>query len=113
MKELVRTKLPVIRRALLGRSSDQPLLVAGYHCQQPTLDAEVGTQILPPSGVIADSPSLCFLEDLPNGCLFEARQPGLARVHDSGNTWAIVVRISRFQYDGLAKHRHVEEVNEK
>ena len=50
VKELVKTKLPVIRRALLGHSSDQPLLVADRHYQRPTLDAEVGTQIQPFQG---------------------------------------------------------------
>jgi Zn-dependent peptidase ImmA (M78 family) len=112
VRELVRTKLPTIRRTLLGRFSDQPLVVADRYYQRPTLDVEVGTQILVPFDVVADSESLGFVEDLANGRLFEARKPGLVRVHGSNNLWAIVVRISRFQYNGLAKHRHVEEVNE-
>jgi Zn-dependent peptidase ImmA (M78 family) len=112
VRELLKTKLPTIRRTILGRASDHPLLVASHHYQRPTLDAEVGTQVLLPPNAVADSPSLAVLADLTNCRLFEARKPGLVRVHDSGGSWAIVVRIARFQYDGLAKHRHVEEVNE-
>jgi len=109
VKELERTKLPAIRRSLLGHTSDRPLIVADKYYQLPTLDVEVGTQVLMPAGVIADTLNLGLVEDLPGGRLFQAEKPGLVRVHDPKSAWAIIVRIARFQYEGLAKYRHVEE----
>ncbi|HYH95907.1 ImmA/IrrE family metallo-endopeptidase [Hyalangium sp.] len=109
VQELGRMKLPTIRRSILGHPSDRPLIVADRDFRRPTLDAEVGTQILLPAGVVADSPSLGLLEDLPGGRLFQAGKPSLVRVHDPNSAWAIIVRIARFQYEGLARYRHVEE----
>jgi Zn-dependent peptidase ImmA (M78 family) len=109
VKELERTKLPAIRRALLGHPSDRPLIVADRYYQHPTLDVEVGTQVLMPAAVVADRSNLSLVEDLPEGRLFQAERPGLVQVHDPKSAWAIIVRIARFQYEGLAKYRHVEE----
>ncbi|WNG21335.1 ImmA/IrrE family metallo-endopeptidase [Cystobacter fuscus] len=112
VKELERTKLPAIRRSLLGHPSDNPLIVVDRHYQHPTLDVEVGTQILMPAGVVPDKSNLSFVEDLPGGSLYQAEKPGLVQVHDPKSAWAIIVRIARFQYEGLAKYRHVEEEDE-
>jgi Zn-dependent peptidase ImmA (M78 family) len=109
VRELERTKVSVIRRSFLGRPSDRQLIVADGYYKRPTLDVEVGTQILVPAGVVADASNLTFLEDLAGGRLLQAAKPGLVRVHDPKSGWAIIVRISRSQYEGLAKYRHVEE----
>lgn len=113
VQELVKTKLPAIRRAFLGSPSDQPLMVAGRQYDRPTLDAEVATQILLPPGVIADGLQLELLKDLPHGRLFEARKAGLVRVHDPQNAWAIIVRIARRGYEGRANYRHFEVEDEE
>ena len=112
LHELERTNLASIRRLLLGHVSDRPLIVADRYYQSPTLDVEVGTQILMPAGVVADSPNLSQLEDHLEGRLFQAEKPGIVRVHDPRSSWAIIIRTARFQYAGLAKYRHVEEDNE-
>ncbi|WPB79807.1 ImmA/IrrE family metallo-endopeptidase [Archangium violaceum] len=112
VKELEKTKLPAIRRSLLGHPSDHPLIVADRHYQHPTLDVEVGTQVLMPAGVVADRSNLSLVEDLHGGRLFQAEKPGLVQVHDPKGAWAIIVRIARFQYEGLAKYRHVEDADE-
>jgi Zn-dependent peptidase ImmA (M78 family) len=113
VQELERTKLPAIRRLLLGHSSDRPLIIADRYYQHPTLDVEIGTQVLLPEGVVAESPSLGHIEDLPRGRLFQAGKPGLVRVHDPKSDWAIIIRTARFQYEGLAKYRHLEEEDDE
>ena len=41
---------------------------------------------------------------------FRAMRPGLARVSLSNADWGVVVRVSRKDYAGLAKYRHLEEI---
>jgi Zn-dependent peptidase ImmA (M78 family) len=108
-QSLTKVNVSAIRRKFLGHASNARLIVADGHYRRPTLDMEVGTQLLAPAGAIADSPNLTLIEKHPVGHLFQASKPGLVRVHAPQSTWAIIVRISRFQYEGLAKHRHVEE----
>ena len=69
----------------------------------------MGNLVLLPTGVKADSASLQFVRSLTVGDLFRAVTPGIVRVHDPNAEWAILVRISRFQYVGLSEFRHLEE----
>lgn len=106
---LRRSKLPKIRERILGFATKCPLVVADQHHALGTLDAEVGTLVLLPSGAATDSAHIAPFKDTPNGTVFRAIRPGLARVSIPGRDWGVVVRISRKHYAGLAKYRHLEE----
>ena len=83
---------------------------ADRHWALPTIDAEVGTQLLLPSEAeVMDGNQVEHRGDLPSGRLFETIRPGIARVACPGTAWAVFVRVSRRQYIGLAQYRHLED----
>jgi Zn-dependent peptidase ImmA (M78 family) len=105
---LLRTRLPAIRRGLLGNHAAERLLVVDRHHAMPTADTEVGTHVLLPAGTEAEFDGLSLLTDLPAGRLFLAQRPGLVRAFDPSGAWAVVIRISRYQYVGWSQNRHLE-----
>lgn len=106
---LKKSKLPQIRERTLGFASKDPLVIADAHHAMGTIDAEVGSLLLLPSGTAADSDHIEFVRDVQSSRVFKAIRPGLARV--STNGWGIMVRVSRFQYAGLAQYRHLEDTD--
>jgi len=108
---LRKSKLPQIRERILGFATKDSLVIADLQHPLGTLDAEVGTLVLLPKGVTTDSDQIELLKDIENGTVFRALRPGLARASVPGGNWGVVVRVSRYQYAGLAKYRHLEETN--
>jgi Zn-dependent peptidase ImmA (M78 family) len=104
---LSRARLPAIRKSLLGAAGCEHLWAADRHYAMPTLDTEVGTTLLLPSGSRPEFPHLKHLIDVPWGSAYQAVRPGITRVEaDAG--WAIVVRVARYQYSGWSTNRHLE-----
>ena len=108
-KQLRRIRLPSIRHTILGSHVADRLFVADQHYSLPNLDTEVGTYLLLPPGCTAERDDLLtVISDLPTGRLFRADRPGLVRV-EAGEEWAIVVRVSKYQYAGWSKYRHLAQ----
>jgi Zn-dependent peptidase ImmA (M78 family) len=105
---LLRTRLPAIRRGLLGEHAAERLLVIDRHHAMPTADTEVGTHVLLPAGTEAEFDGLAPVAELPAGRLFLARRPGPVRVYDPSGAWAVVIRVARYQYVGWSQNRHLE-----
>jgi hypothetical protein len=112
-EQLLRVKLPAIRRTLLGHDESDRLVAIDEHHLLPTADAEVGTHVLLPPGSEPERANLEFIADLPSGRLFLAVRPGLVRVEARGGAWAVVVRLSRHQYVGWSQYRHLEEADDE
>ncbi|WP_232251432.1 ImmA/IrrE family metallo-endopeptidase [Oscillatoria acuminata] len=110
---LLKSTPKAIRQEILGRSSTDPLIVANAQWSLPTIDAEVGSQLLLPSLAEATKNTITVQADLPLGRLFRANRPGIVRVHCPNNKWAVFVRVSRYQFVGLSKYRHLEEVEDE
>lgn len=98
-----------IRQDFLGRSSAEPLIIADAHWSMPTLDAEVGSYLLLPNTAEATNDTITFQENHSQGRLFQANRPGIVRVYCRDAEWAAFVRVSRYQFVGLSKYRHLEE----
>jgi Zn-dependent peptidase ImmA (M78 family) len=103
---LQRVTPKTLRAELLGAFALDPLIVADRHRARPTLDAEVKTLLLLPSGTEASSAGLAFEHDFANGRLFRAVRPGIVQVTADG--WAAFVRVAPAAYVGLARYRHLE-----
>jgi hypothetical protein len=110
-RDLIRVPLHRVRRELIGSASTAPLIVVDGHWTLPALDAEIGTQILLPPGTTVAGDLLAFRGDTPNGPLFEAVKSGIARMECESGRWAVFVRVSRYQYVGLCRYRHLENVD--
>jgi hypothetical protein len=109
--QLQKVKLPTIRRIMLGHGGAARLVAIDEHHLLPTVDVEVGTHVLLPQGSDPEQAALEFVVELPSGRLFKAMRPGLVRVEAHGGSWAILVRISRYQYVGWSQYRHLEEID--
>ena len=110
---LLKTKPKTIREKVLGHSSSDPLIIADEHWSMPTIDAEVGSLLLLPSGAEAANDTITIEENHPKGCLFKANRPGVVRVYCPDTGWAVFVRVSRYQFIGLSQYRHLEEVEDE
>lgn len=99
-----------VRREILGRLSKSPLIIADRRWALPTLDAEVGCEVLLPAGSEPQGDQLALVEDLPAGRLFKAERPGILPVACRVSGWAVTVRVSPHRFVGPLKHRHQEEV---
>lgn len=106
---LLKVKPKTIRQQILEYPSSEPLIIADEHWSIPTIDAEVGSQLLLPSNAEAANQTITFQEDRPNGRLFRANRPGTVRVYCRDTNWAVFVRVSRSQFVGLSQYRHLEE----
>jgi hypothetical protein len=99
-----------LRRELLGDASSEPLIVLDAFSCSRTIDAEVGTQLLlPPGATPMTDVVLTPIGDRSDGGLFRASRAGIVRVADPAKSWAAFVRVSRAEYVGLARFRHLEE----
>ncbi|MCA1529938.1 ImmA/IrrE family metallo-endopeptidase [Bradyrhizobium yuanmingense] len=103
-----------LRTDILGTLTPDPLIVADRHRTAPTLDAEVKTLLLLPSGAEIAGDGLAFERDLAAGRLFRAVKPGIFQA--TAGDWAVFVRIApvqknepKYGYIGLAQYRHLEE----
>jgi hypothetical protein len=98
-----------VRRMILGIPSTSPLIVVDQHWSLPTIDTEVDTQLLLPTGTEVEGDGLAWRQDLSAGRLFQATRPGLNRITSPDREAATFVRTSRYQYVGLSQFRHLEE----
>lgn len=107
---LLKVKPKTLREQILGYSSSEPLIIADEHWSIPTIDAEVGSQLLLPSTAEAAANQIITVKQkYRNGCLFLANRPGIVRVYCRDTKWAVFVRVSRHQFVGLSQYRHLEE----
>lgn len=102
-----------IRGTILGKEVQEPLVVVDQHWTAPTVDLEVGTFLLVPGSLSADGPVLRHCHSLGGTELFQATAPGLGRLIDKSSGDSRFVRVSRFQFAGLSKFRHLEEDSDK
>jgi Zn-dependent peptidase ImmA (M78 family) len=106
---LLKSSPKAIRRDILRQTSTDPLIIADLQWSLSILDAEVGGNLLLPSMAESAKDTITIQEELPLGRLFRANRPGLVRVYCPNSNWAIFVRISRYQFVGLSKYRHLED----
>lgn len=102
-----------IRQEILGYVSKDLLIVADIRWSLPTLDAEVGNWLLLPNMAEATNDTISMQEDHPKGRLFRVNRPGIVRVYCPDNKWAVFIRVSRHQFVGLSRYRHLEEVEDE
>ena len=98
-----------IRTEILGEVVQEPLLIADTYWNSPTLDVEENTLLLLPKNVVVDAKVLMPEMDVELGRVFRPLKTGITRVIIPNTSWATYVRISRRQYTGLAKYRHLED----
>lgn len=107
-RELLRSTPKSIRRSLLGDDSSSPLVIVDSSWTGKPVDVETGTSLLLPSGSATDGSVLHHVGSCPSGEIYEAVRTGVGRI-SLGTELEHFVRVSRKNYVGLARYRHMED----
>lgn len=97
-----------IRRELLGQDTPGHLVVADGQWRKVAIDLEVGDYALVPHGVVVNGNSAQRIRECQHGTVIQAICPGISQAIGVGD-WAAMVRVSRKQYVGRGKFRHLED----
>lgn len=101
-------------KAQYGTSANSELVFADFHWQHRTLDAEIGdTIVLPQKAEIAHGNRLQLIEKRENVAIYRALSAGYSRTYCNEENWAVHIRISRKNYEGLAQYRFFEEMEDE
>jgi Zn-dependent peptidase ImmA (M78 family) len=110
---LEKVKRPQIRKSILGRECKEHLIVVGEAWTGRAIDGQVDDLILLPAGTAVEGQVVDQVCNSPKGRLVRAAKPGVGRAASSDGSWAQFLRVSRKQYAGLARFRHLEEVDDE
>jgi Zn-dependent peptidase ImmA (M78 family) len=108
-RQLLKASPKSIRQRLLGDGRADPLVLVDRAWVARAIDAEVETTILLPAGAEVEAAVLRHVGDCDVGRIFEAVSPGIGRVRWGGEADSAFIRISRKNYVGLARYRHLED----
>jgi hypothetical protein len=110
---LKKVKPPQIRELILKQACKEHLVVVDGEWTGRAIDAQAGDLILLPAGATVESSVAEELRSDASGCLVRASEPGMGRALSSDGKWAQFLRVSRKQFVGLARFRHLKEVEDE
>lgn len=113
LKVLMRHGPKRIRTGVLGFETNDPLVIVDDHWRLPTIDLEVGSRVLLPNQAIVTGDHLEREDTTASGRLYRARRPGISRVTREGSEWAAFVRVSKYEFAGLSRYRHLEDEDDE
>lgn len=107
---LEKVKGPQIRRSIIGRECKEHLIVADAAWSGRPIDAHAGDVLLLPSAAVIEGDVVESIDSDQKRLLARAVQPGIGRAVIRNTAWAQYIRVSRKEFTGLARFRHLEEV---
>jgi len=110
---LSKIKPPQIRKMILGHECKDHLIVVDEEWIGRPVDAQVENVITLPKGVTIEGDVLESVESNEHRIIARAVRPGIGRLLVRSSAWAQYVRVSRKQFAGLARFRHLEEVEDE
>jgi Zn-dependent peptidase ImmA (M78 family) len=110
---LEKIKRPQIRKSILGQECKDDLVVVDQAWCGRAIDVQVDDLILLPAGIALEGGVVEPVCGSTSGCLVRAVKPGVGRAFSSNGPWAQFVRVSKKEFAGLARFRHLEEVDDE
>jgi IrrE N-terminal-like domain len=110
---LSKIKTPQIRKTILGRECKDYLIVVDEAWVGRPVDAQAGDVITLPKAIIIEGNVLETIETDDDRIIARAARPGIGRLLMRNSAWAQYIRVSRKQFTGLARFRHLEEVEDE
>jgi hypothetical protein len=108
-KGLCKVSLKKIKRNLLGRDAEENVIFVDKYWIGRPIDIQTGDIIIFQEDVILDektfNPMLVSLEKRE----FRGLHPGIGRFYNNDGSWSAFVRVSRKEYTGQARFRHLED----
>jgi len=108
---LRRTSLPKLRQQIVGMPVTADVFQVDEHWIQPTVDGEVGDIVIIPQ--TAKVQGVCASRQSTQGGNVVATAPGTATITLASGQKALTLRVSKVEYVGLARYRHLEESSDE
>jgi hypothetical protein len=106
---LLRTTPKEIKSRLTGQETTNELIVVDSHWSASTVDLQVGDMIYTETLPHFHNDNLVIRRLYGDAVLVEAVKPGITQLENLSPNQSIYVRISRQQFSGWSKYRHLEE----
>ncbi len=110
--ELRKVRLPRIRKEILGYGCRGELVIVDSHWRGRPVDIQVNDLALMPAGGCAEGTCIEAAPDATGRVLVRGVTPGIGRLFLGESGWSGFVRVSRRDYIGRNKYRHVEEIDD-
>ncbi len=108
-KVLLRSSPSDIRAELLGQTDVRHLIVVDGYWRGVPIDMQVGDMAILPLGVRPEGRAAEIMGEHSLGILIQAQRPGISRFEQTDEKWAAFVRVSRKNYEGRSRFRHLED----
>lgn len=108
-KILLRTSPSDIRNEILGSNKAPHLVIADIEWTDVPIDLQVGDMAILPSNAKVEGPAASVIDKHRLGLLIQAQSPGISRAELPNSNWAAFVRVSRKDYEGRSRYRHLED----
>ena len=114
VQALLKSTPKALRQELLGAKDTRHLVIADENWTTVAIDLQVGDMAIVPHTAAIENRNVVAGEAIDRGVLVRAEAPGVARAVARGGQWASFIRVSRADYEGRSKYRHLEDpdVNE-
>lgn len=98
-----------LRRSILRRDTSQYLVIADKAWSHVPIDLQVGDIAILPEDVTLEGRNVDVAASHELGLLIYARAAGISRAESSDGQWAAFIRVSRKDFQGRCKFRHLED----
>jgi Zn-dependent peptidase ImmA (M78 family) len=109
VKELCRVPPKKIKRNLFGRDIEENVLLVDRYWTGRPIDIQVGDLIIFQENVILDEKMFNPMSVFSEKREFRGLHPGIGRFYNNDESWSAFVRVSRKEYTGQARFRHLED----
>jgi Zn-dependent peptidase ImmA (M78 family) len=107
--ELAKVQLQKLRARILGNEVEGHLIVVDKEWFGRPIDAHIDDLVLFKQAIKFEGSCIEYIDSVKGGQLFRMVMPGIARCFTRNGNWAEFVRVSRREYVGQCKYRHLEE----
>ena len=108
MSELCKISPKIIKAEVLGKEIKGNLIIVDEYWTGRPIDIQVGDLILFTGQIQFEGKSIESYS-MPGKNTFKAVCPGLSRLYSNNEQWASFVRVSRKEYVGQCRYRHLED----
>jgi len=108
-KELCKVPLKKIKRNLIGQEVQENIFLVDRYWVGRPIDIQVGDLIIFQEDVILDRKVVKSMSVSSKKREFQGLHPGIGRFYNNDDSWSAFVRVSRKEYTGQARFRHLED----
>jgi len=108
MRELCKISPKTLKADILGQKLKENLIIVDENWTGRPIDIQVGDLILATEQVRLEGRSIESCS-VAGKNIFKASRPGLSRLYSNDGRWASFVRVSRKEYEGQCRYRHLED----